>query len=86
MPTPFPFWRSARKAGDRKTFLLTGSKRRECVIKNMSLTGVRLCLLDAMPLPTSFRLLVDDVTIAECEIVWRRGAELGASIRGMSRR
>ena len=44
-----------------------------------SLSGVRIRVHHDGVIPTSFRLLVDDMQ-ADCEIVWRKGRELGARV------
>lgn len=46
-----------------------------------SLSGVRIKMKTKDPLPTGFVLvIVDDDMQVECEIVWRKGLEVGARV------
>ncbi len=51
----------------------------EVVVRDMSDTGVKLKLRADEPLPDHFTLIVEmDGLLVDCEVVWRRGMEIGA--------
>lgn len=50
-----------------------------CAVRDLTETGARLKLQDTVALvPNSFDLIIEmDGLEAECQVVWRRGSELG---------
>ncbi len=51
----------------------------EVVLRDLSETGVKLKLNADDPLPDHFTLFVQlDGILVDCEVVWRRGLEIGA--------
>jgi len=63
-----------------------------CTVRDLTESGARLRLQDAASLlPEPFELMIEiDGLEAECQVVWRRGGELGVSFsktrRGTPRR
>ena len=58
----------------------------ECQLRDISQTGCRLRLISPQILPNTFSLRVTaDKTTAECEIMWRRGNDVGIRFVGAPR-
>jgi hypothetical protein len=74
-------WRFERTPCNRPGTVLADGRVRTCTVIDTSLTGVRICLHEDGMLPTNFVLVVDRRRF-DCEIVWRKGRELGARVRG----
>ena len=78
-------WAEKRNALRQRTFksgriVVNGLSTMDCVIRNMSLTGARLALPNAMVLPDTFELFIGDEGLRrECEIKSR--TETSAGIR-----
>lgn len=50
----------------------------ECGIRDMSETGAKLNVSGSIAAPDTFELLIElDAISVPCEVVWRRGAEVG---------
>jgi len=78
-------WRSKRSQSKRQGKIVVGGRvgHRPCTVIDASLSGVRILLDDDTMMPNSF-ILVVDAKRADCEIIWRKGRELGASVRSWS--
>ena len=76
-------WRFERTACNREARVIgSGMDARACTVVDTSLTGMRIRLQDDRPLPTSF-VLAFDGRHHDCEIVWRKGRDLGVRVRGL---
>ena len=59
----------------------------ECIVRDLSSSGVKLKLSNPLPLPDHFLLEIPmDGIVADCEVRWRRGDELGAVFIGDPRK
>ena len=57
-----------------------------CTVRDISATGVRLRVDGSLAIPDTFELIIAvDGLEADCEVVWRRGNELGARFLGAPR-
>lgn len=67
----------------RRRMLLSGKVRYggsvtvEALVRDLTSGGAKLRLMQALPVPATFDLEVEGMRRAGCEVVWRRGAELG---------
>lgn len=58
-----------------------------CGVRDLSDTGARLTVSGSVNAPDTFELAIDtDGLAASCEVVWRRGAEVGVRFVGAPRR
>lgn len=58
-----------------------------CIVRDISLTGARIRSEGSVNIPDTFELLIElDGTEADCEVVWRKGNEIGVRFRGAPRR
>lgn len=78
-------WRSARVAYAKPAQIIygDGADRKDCTIIELSLSGVSVRVARDARIPNSFALIIDGNRIADCEIVWRRGDQIGARIGGI---
>lgn len=59
----------------------------DCIVRDLSSSGVKLKLANPLPLPDHFLLEIPmDGIVADCEVRWRRGDELGAVFIGEPRK
>lgn len=57
-----------------------------CTVRDISETGARLLAEGTVNVPDTFELIVDlDGTEANCEVVWRKGKEIGVKFIGAPR-
>jgi PilZ domain len=57
-----------------------GGYKRDCVIRDLSITGAALEVMDQASIPANFNLIVpEDKLKLPCAIVWRRGFEIGVT-------
>ena len=55
-----------------------GGYKRDCVIRDLSVTGAALEVMDQASIPKHFNLVVpEDSLKLPCAIVWRRGFRIG---------
>lgn len=76
-------WRSKRTAQNKNGTIVFGAGPTvyRCLVVDTSLSGARLRVEHRNPIPNNFALVIEDGGIqAECEIVWRKGMELGVRI------
>ena len=52
----------------------------DCIVKDISDTGARLMLQNALPIPETFALRIVDGREFECVVRWRRINALGVSL------
>ena len=58
-----------------------------CIVRDISATGARIRSDGTLTIPDSFELIIDlDGTEADCEVVWRKGIEIGVRFLGVPRR
>jgi hypothetical protein len=58
-----------------------------CVVRDVSETGAHLRVEGSMNAPDTFELIIDlDGLEADCEVVWRKGSEVGVRFRSPPRR
>ncbi len=58
-----------------------------CTVRDISSTGARLRTEGSVNIPDTFELLIElDGTEADCEVVWRKGDEVGVRFIGAPRR
>ncbi|MGR6431665.1 PilZ domain-containing protein [Rhizobium sp. PAMB 3174] len=50
-----------------------------CTVRNMSATGAKLLVENAMQIPETFELVLSDDTRHACEIKWRKLKEIGVA-------
>lgn len=82
-----------RKAGRRRVLkgaLAAYSSRHcsiPCTVRDISATGARIRSEGTLNIPDTFELIVEiDGTEADCEVVWRKGNEIGVRFVGAPRR
>jgi hypothetical protein len=76
-------WRSKRTRRTAKGKISFGEPPtiHPCIVLDTSLSGARIEVKLAGPLPTNIRLFIEeDRVLADCEIVRRKGQELGLRI------
>ncbi len=77
-------WRSLRTTSEQpaKIILERGPNihTRPCTVINISLSGLRIRLDDKAMLPNSFTLVFDGKQL-DCDIVWRKGNDVGATAK-----
>jgi hypothetical protein len=57
-----------------------------CTVRDVSSTGARLRTDSSLSIPDTFELIIEvDGLEANCEVVWRRGSEVGARFLGAPR-
>ena len=57
-----------------------------CAVRDISATGVRLRVEGSLTIPDTFELIVEvDGLEANCQVVWRKGNEVGARFLGAPR-
>ena len=57
-----------------------------CTVRNLSATGARLRTEGSLNIPDTFELIIEaDGLEANCEVVWRKGNEVGARFLGAPR-
>jgi hypothetical protein len=57
-----------------------------CTVRDVSATGARLRTESSLNIPDTFELIIDvDGLEANCEVVWRKGNEVGARFLGAPR-
>lgn len=57
-----------------------------CVVRDISATGARLRVEGSLTIPDTFELIIEvDGLEANCEVVWRRGGDIGARFLGAPR-
>jgi PilZ domain len=57
-----------------------------CTVRDVSATGVRLRTEGSLNIPDTFELIIEvDGLEANCEVVWRKGNEVGARFLGAPR-
>lgn len=73
--------REARKALGQGAWITLegGFAARQCVVQDISSTGAKICVDEAVALPARLRLAFsrDARTGRECHVVWRRGKTAG---------
>lgn len=58
-----------------------------CTVRDISATGARLRSDGSVNMPDTFELLIElDGVEADCEVVWRKGNEVGVRFKGAPRR
>lgn len=58
-----------------------------CTVRDISATGARLRSDGSINIPDTFELLIElDGVEADCEVVWRKGNEVGVRFKGAPRR
>jgi PilZ domain len=58
-----------------------------CTVRDLSATGARLRADGSVNIPDTFELIIElDGLEADCEVVWRRGIEIGVRFIGAARR
>ena len=57
-----------------------------CTVRDISATGARLRVEGSLTIPDTFELIIDmDGLEANCEVMWRKGNEVGARFLGAPR-
>ena len=57
-----------------------GGYKRDCVIRDLSVTGAALEVMDQASIPAMFNLIVPaDRLKLSCRVVWRRGFRMGVT-------
>jgi hypothetical protein len=57
-----------------------------CTVRDLSATGARLRVEGSLNIPDTFELIIDvDGLEANCEVMWRKGNEVGARFLGAPR-
>ncbi len=57
-----------------------------CTVRDLSATGARLRTESSLNIPDTFELIIDvDGLEANCEVMWRKGNEVGARFLGAPR-
>ena len=57
-----------------------------CTVRDISATGARLRVDGSLSIPDTFELIIDvDGLEANCEVMWRKGNEVGARFLGAPR-
>jgi hypothetical protein len=77
------YWRSKRSQRQRDGAIILNKGKHvfPCLVLETSLSGARIRVDRIGPLPTNFFLCIkEDRVTADCEIVWRKGQELGVRI------
>jgi hypothetical protein len=73
--------REARKLFGRTAWITLdgGFAARQCVVQDISSTGAKICVDEAVALPARLRLAFsrDARTGRECQVVWRHGKTAG---------
>ncbi len=78
---PAPRKREARKLMSQSAWITLdgGFAARQCVVQDISSSGARISVDDAVSLPATLRLAFsrDARTGHKCQVVWRRGKSAG---------
>lgn len=78
---PAPKKRESRKLMSQPAWITLegGFAARQCMVQDISSSGARISLDDAVTLPASLRLAFarDARTGHKCQVVWRRGKSAG---------
>jgi PilZ domain len=57
-----------------------GGYKRDCIIRDLSITGAAIEVMDQASIPAHFNLIVpEDKLNLACVVVWRRGFRIGVT-------
>ena len=68
---------SRRRALKGASAVLPGGGVIDCVVKDLSDTGARLQVVNALSVPERFELLIPGATSVPVTVVWRKGRMIG---------
>jgi hypothetical protein len=52
----------------------------DCVVRNLSDRGACLNVESPIGIPDSFDLVLDDATVRQCRVTWRKATQIGVEI------